>query len=106
MSTEIINFLRFRNEKTTFSYVGLTPCEYSSGEHRRLGNISRQGSGRLRHILIEAAWRAIKQNKSLAEAFERIASRRGKKKAIVAIARKLIGQIRACIWNDMEYQAA
>ena len=106
VSTEIVDFLRFRNEKTAFSFVGLTPREHSSGEHRRLGSISRQGSSRLRHILTEAAWRAIKQDSSLAEAFDRIATRSGKKKAIVAIARKLIGRIRACIWNDVEYQAA
>ncbi len=103
ISTEIASFLRFRNEKTIFSYVGLTPSEHSSGEHRRLGNISRQGSSRLRHVLTEAAWRAIKQDSSLGEAFFRIAARRGKKKAIVAIARKLVGRIRACVWNDVEF---
>lgn len=86
----------FANEKGLFSYTGLTPSEYSSGEQRRLGNISRQGKSLLRMILIQAAWRNIEKDQRLFKVFERISKTQGKKRAIVAIARKIIGCIRSC----------
>lgn len=95
LATELGDMNRFPNERALFSYTGLTPCEYSSGDKVRRGHISRQGSSRLRHALTEAAWRAIRKDKQLKADFERIAKRRGKKRAIVAIARKLVGRVRA-----------
>lgn len=103
ISTELLDFKRFRNQKTIFRITGLTPSEHSSGESVRRGKISRQGNSRLRWVLTEVAWRAIKKDEALRESFDRIAARRGKKRAIVAIARKIIGRIRACIWNDVDY---
>jgi transposase len=96
LATELGNMSRFQNERALFSYTGLTPCEYSSGSSVRRGHISRQGSSRVRHLLIETAWRAIAKDEVLKETFERIAKTRGKKRAIIAIARRLIGRIRAC----------
>jgi len=95
---------RFVNERKNFSFTGLTPGEHSSGESERKGAISRQGSPRIRKYLIEVAWRAIYQDQALLEAFERIAKTRGRKRAIVAIARKLIGRIRACFKQGCLYQ--
>jgi len=95
---------QFNNERQLFSYTGLTPCEYSSGENIRRGHISRQGNSRLRAILVESAWRAIEKDRVLAEFFERLYPRTGKKRAIVAVARKLIGRIRAAFHNQVNYQ--
>lgn len=95
---------RFVNERALFSFTGLTPSEYSSGENIRKGHISRQGSSRIRKYLIEIAWRAIGKDTALAQIFGRIAKTRGKKRAIVAIARKLIGRIRACFKQGCLYQ--
>jgi len=98
---ELINELgdmkHFQSEKKLFSFTGLTPSEHSSGEHTRLGHISRQGNAILRGILVEAAWVAIKKDEGLDEIFQRIAKKSGKKRAIVGIARRLIGRIRSCI---------
>ena len=96
LSNELEDMSQFANEKHLFSYTGLTPSEYSSGEHRRQGNISRQGKPILRKTLVEIAWRTIKQDARMAEVFERISKKAGKKRAIVAIARKIIGCIRTC----------
>lgn len=96
LSNELEDLQHFHNEKALFSYTGLTPSEYSSGEHRRLGNISRQGRSMLRKILVQIAWRSIKLDSHLQEVFERISKKAGKKRAIVAIARKIIGCIRTC----------
>ncbi len=52
----------------------------------------------------EAAWRAIKQDRDLKEFFERLTPRTGKKRAIVAVARKLIVLIRAAMKTGQPYQ--
>ena len=103
LANELGDLSRFKNEKALYSYTGLTPSEYSSGEKIRRGHISRQGSARIRGLLVEAAWRAIGKDVALNEAFERIAKTSGKKRAIVAIARKLIGRIRACFRTGKTY---
>jgi hypothetical protein len=57
----------------------------------------------VRSILIEVAWRAIEKDASLARVYERIKIRRGSKRAIVAVARKLIGRIRAAFRHQVLY---
>ena len=94
---------RFANERALFSYTGLTPSEYSSGASVRRGHMSRQGSSRVRHLLVETAWRALSYDVVLQTMCERIAATRGKKRAIVAIARRLIGRIRACFRQGTMY---
>lgn len=101
---ELGDMSQFKNERTLFSYTGLTPQEYSSGEHIRQGHISRQGKPTLRKILVQAAWTAVKQDNNLKEAFERISIKAGKKRAIIAIARRLVGHIRACLQKNELYQ--
>ena len=103
LANELGDMQQFPNERALFSFTGLTPSEDSSGDTRRIGHISRQGSGRLRYVLIESAWVAIRKEPDLATAFERIALRAGKKRAIVAIARKLVGRIRAVIRTQHLY---
>ena len=55
LATELGDLTRFANERALFSYTGLTPSEHSSGTSIRRGPISRQGSSRVRHVLIEIA---------------------------------------------------
>lgn len=95
-ATELGDMTRFANERALFSYTGLTPSEYSSGASVRRGPIRRQGSRRVRHLLVEIAWRALPRDAVLKEIVDRIAETRGKKRAIGALARRLTGRIRAC----------
>jgi transposase len=104
LALELGDMSQFRNERGIFKHTGLIPSEFSSGPHIRKGHITRQGSSRLRHLLTEAAWKAIQKDPKLAADFNRIARKRGKKRAIVAIARKLIGRIRACFRKEQSYQ--
>lgn len=105
LSNELGNLTeRFHNERALFSFTGLTPGEHSSGGRVHKGNISRQGSSRVRKYLTEIAWRAIGKDVALEEIFNRIAKTRGKKRAIVAIARKIIGRIRSCFRQNCVYQ--
>ncbi|MBA3284886.1 MAG: IS110 family transposase [Nitrosopumilus sp.] len=103
MINELDDTLQFSNENKLFSYAGLTPREHSSGEHKRQGHISRLGKPIIRSTLVECSWKAIKTDASLNEIYERIRKRRGKKIAIIAIARILLGRIRTCIKQDRLY---
>jgi transposase len=53
---EIGDFKRFASAKAFMSYLGFVPSEYSSGERRRQGGITKAGNGHLRRLLIEGAW--------------------------------------------------
>jgi transposase len=103
LATELGDMTRFANERALCSHTGLTPSECSSGPSVRRGPMSRQGSSRVRHLLIETAWRALPRDAVLKEIFDRLAATRGTKRAIVAIARRLIGRIRACFRQETPY---
>lgn len=104
LSRELGTLKQFSSNKRAYSYIGLTPSESSSGERRKQGGISHCGRPRLRHLLIEVAWRSVNKDAELAEKFAQLSYRRGKKRAIVAIARILIGRIRSCFVNGTFYQ--
>ena len=80
---------RFHCGKQIASYVGLVPEEESSGDRRRLGHISKQGSSLLRYLLVEAAQVTVRSQPQWRSKFFHLALRRGRKIAKVAMARKL-----------------
>jgi len=53
---ELGDISRFEDAKQLFSYLGLVPSEYSSGEKRNQGKITRAGNSHARRILVECAW--------------------------------------------------
>jgi transposase len=56
LCAEVGDFERFAKAEQLMSYVGLTPSENTTGDKRRLGAISKTGSGHARRLLVEAAW--------------------------------------------------
>jgi transposase len=80
---------RFGCGKQIASYLGLVPEEDSSGEHRRLGHISKQGNSLLRFLLVEAAQVTVRCDPRWRNQFFHLAMRRGRKVAKVAMARRL-----------------
>jgi transposase len=56
LCAEIGDFERFARAEQLMSYVGLVPCEATTGQQRRLGSITKTGSAHARRLLIEAAW--------------------------------------------------
>lgn len=105
LANELGDLQQFKNERQLFSYIGFTPSEHSSGEHTRQGHITKQGKPIVRKILVQAAWVAIRHDKGLQAIYERIAAKSGAKRAIVAVARRLIGRIRACFRTGELYKA-
>jgi transposase len=56
LCSEIGDFERFARAEQLMSYVGLVPSENTTGQQRRLGAITKTGSGHARRLLVEAAW--------------------------------------------------
>lgn len=94
---------RFPSAHQVQAYLGLIPREHSSGERQHRGAITKQGNTRVRWLLVEAAWR-LRRSRQPAHAplqawAARIEARRGKRVAVVALARRLAGILYA-LWRD------
>lgn len=96
---------RFRGAHQVESYLGLVPQEWSSSETQRRGRITKAGNGRVRWLLVQAAWCILQRRRAKPDAAalrlwaDHIAGRRGRLVAAVALARRLAGILYA-IWRD------
>ncbi len=86
---ELGDVSRFKKAKNVGSYLGLVPRMYASSDVCRMGSITKQGSGLVRRILVQDAWMAVKMSGVFRNRYSSILKRKGKKVAIVAIARML-----------------
>ena len=93
---ELGDIERFRTTAALPHYLGLTPSQYSSGELDHRGHTLKCGPGFLRAMLLQCAWSAVRHgcDLELKERFAQLAPRIGRKRAIVAVARKLAIQLR------------
>jgi len=80
---------RFSRGRQIGSYVGMIPSEDSSAGKQRLGHISKQGNSLLRFLLVEAAQAAARINSEWRRRYVRLAMRRHKSIAKVALGRRL-----------------
>jgi transposase len=87
---------RFPTTAALPHYLGLTPSQYSSGELDHRGPTLKCGPGFLRALLVQCAWSAVRHGRDseLKNRFETLAPRIGRKRAIVAVARKLAIKLR------------
>jgi transposase len=93
---------RFRNSKAVGPALGLTPVQHQSGESKRVGRISLCGDGMMRTLLFEAAQTLLTRvtRWSWLKAWAmNVAKRRGARKAIIALARRL-AVILHRVWSD------
>ena len=89
---------RFERKEEFAGFLGLIPTEYSSGDREHRGHITKQGNRSVRRWLTESAWVAIRHDPVLLDKFRRVLSHCGsKKKAIVAVARKLALRLRRAL---------
>ena len=107
---------RFPTPRPLMAYLGLVPSEHSSGGSQRRGRITRAGNAHVRHVLVQAAWHyrhAPKLTRALAKRqagqptavtdvaraaherlharYRKLAGRKGRQKAVIAVARELAG---------------
>jgi transposase len=87
---ELQDVERFRRAEELAAYVGLTPSQHSSADKVRMGRITRAGKASVRATLVEAAWYLIGKDKAMRNKYEQVKVRAGAKRAIIAIARKLL----------------
>lgn len=95
--------LRFQNAHQVQAYLGLVPRESSTGGKRRVGAITKAGNPLTRAMLIQAAQTLIRvrgdSDDPLVLWARQVAARRGRKVAVVAAARRLVGILWA-MWVD------
>lgn len=101
---------RFRGAHQVQAYLGLVPRETSSGEHQHKGRITKTGNRRTRSLLVESAWAILRQVQRpefmpLKVWAEQLAARRGRRVAVVALARKLAGILYAMMRDATTFDA-
>jgi transposase len=94
---------RFGSAKQVASYFGLIPSEHSSGGRQKLGRISKQGSSFLRFLLVEAGQSAVRYDAALGRFYRRLAVRKNRGLAKVAVARKLATRLYLMLHQDWTY---
>jgi transposase len=100
---------RFENASQVSNYLGLVPRVDISGTIVRYGGITKRGNGYLRSLLVQASWALIrsKGGGALKERYWYMTREKGlgKKKSIVAIARRLAELLYTLMKNGTEYEA-
>lgn len=88
---------RFKNAHAVSAYLGLVPSEATTGgpTRRRLGSITKQGNAHARTMLVQSAWLLLRSRQYASDPLRiwamRIAAKRGKPIAAIALARRLAG---------------
>ena len=89
--------------------LGLVPKEHSSGGKQKLGGITKRGNHYLRRLLIQGAWSVVrnadKNDDRMSRWARQLVERRGKHKAVVAVANKMARIMWSMLYHQTEYQA-
>jgi transposase len=103
--SELGDVKRFRNAKAVCAYAGMVPrVRQTGGKKSKDLQITKEGSGLLRWALVETAWRVVNQSKKWEAFFSRLKKRSGHKRAIVAVARKLLCVLYAMLKTSTPYK--
>jgi len=94
---------RFANGRKVTAYAGFDPVEDSTGERRRMGSISKQGSRLLRSLLVEAGQVAARHDDELGQVYRRLLVRRGHATAKVAVARRLLVRAFIMLRDEIDF---
>jgi transposase len=102
--TQVGDISRFERLDHLCNYIGLVPTMYGSGEKMKVGKMIHRGRKELKIMLIEASWEAIRKDPALMLKFNELIKTMHKNKAIIRIARKLLGRIRFVLSNQQPYE--
>ena len=106
MLSELGDFRRFRSQSDVASYAGLIPGFRESDGKKKILAITKEGSRLLRWAMIELAWRLVSKTRRWARVHERISAKAGAKKAIVAVARRVLCVLQAMLQSGKKYSLA
>ncbi len=101
--SELGDIGRFKSVKAVCAYAGLAPKVRESAGKRQELRITKAGPPLLRWALVEAAWRVVRQSAAWRRIYEGIRKRAGGKKAIVAVARRLLVVMAAMLRDGTSY---
>ena len=101
---ELQDLSRFQRAEQLAAYVGLTPSQYSSADKVRMGRITGIGKNSVRAALVESCWMLISKDKEMQRRYKEIKARSGAKRAIVAVARRLLLRIRRMLLDAQPYK--
>jgi len=90
LASAIDGVARFPDAEHLISYAGLAPSTRQSGNVTRTGHISKQGNSKMRWVLTQIAWRAVRQSKKFRKKFIKLGRKKKKTIAVIAVARKLL----------------
>ncbi|MEI6795627.1 MAG: IS110 family transposase [Methanomassiliicoccales archaeon] len=107
LMAEICDITRFSSAENLYSYAGMVSSVHQSGEKGWTGPITKQGNASIRHIMVEAAFSHIRccRDSKLTLFYERKKEQKGTKKAIVAMARKMLGVVYRMLKEKEEFHA-
>ena len=103
---ELADVRRFGSQKKVTAYAGLAPGQRESGGRCKALGITHTGSGLLRWVLNQASWQLVRRDGRWQRIFEALAKRRGKKKAITAVSRRLLCLMTSMVLNEQPYRRA
>jgi transposase len=95
---------RFDSIKEVTAYAGLVPSKRESGGKGKELGITKKGSRLLRWVMVEAAWQAVRSSTRWRGVYESLKRRRGGKRAIVAVARRLLGVLASMVRSGQKYR--
>lgn len=102
--TQLGDMGRFKGLDKLCNYVGLVPRMHGSGEKMVTGKLTRRGRKEIKIMLVEAAWVAVRQDPAMTARFHELRKRMNANKAIIRIAKNLLGRIRYVIKHQTAYE--
>jgi transposase len=95
---------RFDSIKQVTAYAGLVPTQRESDTKKKELGITKKGSRLLRWAMVQAAWQAIRHSSRWRTVYEQLKRRRGCKRAIIAVARRLLGVLASMLKSGESYR--
>jgi transposase len=104
LSSAIGDIDRFPDSKHLCAYLGLVPSLHQSGDVMLTGHITKLGDRFLRRNMVECARVAVRKDARLREFHLRLRQKRGEKKALVAVARKMVAYAYWMLKRNQTYE--
>jgi transposase len=104
--SELGDVRRFGNQNDVAQYAGLAPGVRESAGRRKGQSITKEGSPLLRWTMIELAWRLVSKTRRWGFLYEKLKARCGSKKAIVAVARRVLCVLASLLRAGQRYNLA
>jgi transposase len=101
---ELAGVERFSSAKKIVSYAGLVPGQRESAGKRKNLSIEKTGSPLLRWVLVQAAWQLVRRSPKWGHIYDRLAQRVGRKKAIIAVTRRLLCVAHTLVLKGEDYR--